>query len=55
MRITRLVRPSSRSALCGATAAIGLSVTTIDASHAVSASRPEAVARIVEQVARTVR
>ncbi|MFF5900675.1 alpha/beta fold hydrolase [Streptomyces argenteolus] len=29
--------------------------TTIDASHAVSVSRPEAVARIVEQAARTVR
>jgi hypothetical protein len=29
--------------------------TTIDASHAVSVSRPEAVTRIVEQAARTVR
>ncbi|MEU3859332.1 alpha/beta hydrolase [Streptomyces sp. NPDC028722] len=30
-------------------------VTTVDASHAVSVSRPEAVTRIVEQAARTVR
>lgn len=29
--------------------------TTIDASHAVSVSRPEAVTRIAEQAARTVR
>lgn len=29
--------------------------TTIDASHAVSVSRPEAVTRIVEEAARTVR
>ncbi|WP_228993457.1 alpha/beta fold hydrolase [Streptomyces sp. DH8] len=33
----------------------GARTTTIDASHAVSVSRPEAVTRIVEQAARTVR
>ncbi|MEU8469337.1 alpha/beta hydrolase [Streptomyces sp. NPDC029006] len=33
----------------------GAHVTTVDASHAVSVSRPEAVTRIVEQAARTVR
>ncbi|MDK1344468.1 alpha/beta hydrolase [Streptomyces sp. 378] len=33
----------------------GARTTTVDASHAVSVSRPEAVARIVERAARTVR
>jgi pimeloyl-ACP methyl ester carboxylesterase len=33
----------------------GARTTTVDASHAVSVSRPEAVARIVEQAARTIR